>query len=67
MYKQDEKGAYNSWDAVHILTFSVIMLNTDQHSAHVKKRMTCAEFVRNNRGTNVDAARNLAQGNINRN
>ena len=23
MYKQDEKGAYNSWDAVHILTFSV--------------------------------------------
>ena len=43
------------------------MLNTDQHSAHVKKRMTCAEFVRNNRGTNVDAARNLAQGNLNRN
>jgi len=60
-FLQDEKGAYNSWDAVHILTFSVIMLNTDQHSAHVKKRMTCAEFVRNNRGTNVDAARSLAQ------
>jgi Sec7-like guanine-nucleotide exchange factor len=31
------------------------MLNTDAHSPQVKKRMTKAEFIKNNRGINDDA------------
>eukprot|EP00286_Rhodomonas_abbreviata_P029593 CAMPEP_0181312764 /NCGR_PEP_ID=MMETSP1101-20121128/13872_1 /TAXON_ID=46948 /ORGANISM="Rhodomonas abbreviata, Strain Caron Lab Isolate" /LENGTH=341 /DNA_ID=CAMNT_0023419639 /DNA_START=27 /DNA_END=1048 /DNA_ORIENTATION=- len=51
-YKQDRSEIFNSEDAVHILTFSIIMLNTDQHSPNVKKRMTVEDFIRNVRGTN---------------
>ena len=40
---------------MHVLTFSIIMLNTDRHSPQVKKRMTLEEFVRNNRGINGGA------------
>ena len=36
----------------YVLAYSVIMLNTDQHNATVKKRMTADDFVRNNRGIN---------------
>lgn len=43
---------FHSSDAVHILTFSIIMLNTDLHNPQNKKRMTLEEFVRNNRGIN---------------
>lgn len=40
-------------DTAYILAFSVIMLNTDQHNKNLKqKRMTKAEFVRNNKGIN---------------
>lgn len=36
-------------DAVFVLAYSLIMLNTDQHSAQVKKKMTEEDFIRNNR------------------
>ncbi len=39
-------------DATFILSYSVIMLNTDQHNPQVKKRMTFDEFKRNTRGVN---------------
>jgi brefeldin A-inhibited guanine nucleotide-exchange protein len=40
-------------DTAYILAFSVIMLNTDAHNPNLKsKRMTKAEFVKNNRGIN---------------
>ncbi|KAK4685511.1 brefeldin A-inhibited guanine nucleotide-exchange protein, partial [Tremellales sp. Uapishka_1] len=40
-------------DTAYILAFSVILLNTDAHNKNMKqKRMTKAEFVRNNRGIN---------------
>ena len=40
-------------DTAYILAFSVIMLNTDAHNKNMKqKRMTKAEFVKNNRGIN---------------
>jgi brefeldin A-inhibited guanine nucleotide-exchange protein len=41
----------------YVLAYSVIMLNTDQHNATVKKRMTADDFVRNNRG--IDDERDL--------
>lgn len=40
-------------DTAYILAFSVIMLNTDAHNKNMKqKKMTKAEFVKNNRGIN---------------
>jgi brefeldin A-resistance guanine nucleotide exchange factor 1 len=41
-----------SQDATFILSYSVIMLNTDQHNPQVRRRMTIEEFLRNNRGVN---------------
>lgn len=43
---------FASADAVHVLAFSAIMLNTDAHNARVRLKMTRAQFVRNNRGIN---------------
>lgn len=41
-------------DAVYVLTYAVIMLNTDQHNPNVKAqaRMTYEQFARNLRGVN---------------
>ncbi|KAK4273663.1 hypothetical protein QN277_017009 [Acacia crassicarpa] len=39
-------------DAALLLSYSIIMLNTDQHNVQVKKKMTEEDFVRNNRRIN---------------
>merc|ERR1712176_244191 len=41
-------------DAVYILTFSIIMLNTSLHNPNVKQagRMSCSDFIRLNKNTN---------------
>ncbi|GAB7355078.1 hypothetical protein MBLNU459_g5665t1 [Dothideomycetes sp. NU459] len=40
-------------DAVYVLTYAIIMLNTDQHNPNMKQaRMTYADFARNLRGVN---------------
>ncbi|KAH0457881.1 hypothetical protein IEQ34_013196 [Dendrobium chrysotoxum] len=36
-------------DAALLLSYSLIMLNTDQHNMQVKKKMTEEDFIRNNR------------------
>ncbi|KAK9719991.1 guanine nucleotide exchange protein for ADP-robosylation factor [Basidiobolus ranarum] len=41
-------------DTAYILAFSIIMLNTDQHSSQVKNRMDKQAFIHNNRGISVD-------------
>jgi brefeldin A-inhibited guanine nucleotide-exchange protein len=41
-------------DTAYTLAFSVIMLNTDQHSSQIKHRMDKAAFIKNNRGINDD-------------
>jgi hypothetical protein len=43
-------------DTAHIMAFSILMLNTDAHSAKVKSKMTEAEFIRNNRGIGSDGS-----------
>lgn len=48
-------GVFANADAAYTLAFSVIMLNTDQHSAQLRSRMTRADFVKNNRGINKNA------------
>lgn len=51
--KSTPEGIANE-DAVFTLTYSVIMLNTDQHNPNVKneKRMTLNDFTKNLRGVN---------------
>jgi brefeldin A-resistance guanine nucleotide exchange factor 1 len=41
-----------SEDAVYVLTYSVIMLNTDLHNKQVKKRMALEDYRKNLRGVN---------------
>ncbi|KAN0023237.1 hypothetical protein ACTFIU_011404 [Dictyostelium citrinum] len=47
-----ENKVFVNQDAVYVLAFSVIMLNTDAHNPNIKKKMTKAEFLRNNSGIN---------------
>ncbi|KAH3666507.1 hypothetical protein OGAPHI_003503 [Ogataea philodendri] len=49
-YVNDNPSSFANADTVYVLSYSVIMLNTDQHSPQVKKRMTLEDFVNNNRG-----------------
>ncbi|KAF9620524.1 hypothetical protein IFM89_013145 [Coptis chinensis] len=39
-------------DAALLLSYSIIMLNTDQHNVQVKKKMTEEDFIKNNRHIN---------------
>ncbi|PWA96690.1 GNOM-like 2 [Artemisia annua] len=52
-YEQQSSEIFAAKDAVFILCYSVIMLNTDQHNPQVKKKMTEDEFIRNNRAVNA--------------
>jgi brefeldin A-resistance guanine nucleotide exchange factor 1 len=47
-------GDIEEADAAYVLTYAIIMLNTDQHNPNVKgqKRMASTDFARNLRGTN---------------
>eukprot|EP00474_Spongospora_subterranea_P009548 CRZ10006.1 hypothetical protein [Spongospora subterranea] len=51
-YGQNPSGPISDQDAAFILSFSVIMLNTDAHNPGVKSKMTLEQFMRNNRGIN---------------
>ncbi|XP_059638176.1 ARF guanine-nucleotide exchange factor GNL2 [Cornus florida] len=51
-YDQRSSEIFVSKDAVFILCYSVIMLNTDQHNPQVKKKMTEEDFIKNNRAIN---------------
>ncbi|KAJ7937075.1 Sec7-domain-containing protein [Mycena leptocephala] len=42
-------------DTAYVLAYSVILLNTDHYNPQVKKRMTKADFLKNNRGINDNA------------
>lgn len=56
-YCEQNPDAFSSPGTAYILSFSIMMLNTDAHSIHVKSKMTLNEFVRNNRG--IDDGRDL--------
>ncbi|GAA5913201.1 Arf family guanine nucleotide exchange factor GEA2 [Sporobolomyces salmoneus] len=45
----------NSQDATYVLSYSVIMLNTDLHNPQVRKRMDLQAYSRNLRGVNENA------------
>ncbi|GMH15286.1 hypothetical protein Nepgr_017127 [Nepenthes gracilis] len=50
-YEQSPQTLVNK-DAALLLSYSLIMLNTDQHNVQVKKKMTEEDFIRNNRHIN---------------
>ncbi|PKA64977.1 ARF guanine-nucleotide exchange factor GNOM [Apostasia shenzhenica] len=50
-YEQSPHRLVNK-DAALLLSYSLIMLNTDQHNMQVKKKMTEEDFIRNNRHIN---------------
>lgn len=39
-------------DAAYVLSYSVVMLNTDQHNESIRKKMTPEDFIKNSRGIN---------------
>eukprot|EP00536_Pseudo-nitzschia_multiseries_P014914 jgi/Psemu1/262522/estExt_Genewise1Plus.C_7870014 len=53
--QQGKKSVFRDPDAVFLLAFSTIMLNTDLHNPNIKnrKRMTRQQFIRNLRGINA--------------
>ncbi|XP_028804972.1 ARF guanine-nucleotide exchange factor GNL2-like [Neltuma alba] len=51
-YDQQSADIFASKDTVLILSYSLIMLNTDQHNPQVKKKMTEEDFIKNNRAIN---------------
>ena len=56
-YITGNPNAFANADTAYVLAYSVIMLNTDQHSIKLAKakRMTKEDFVKNNRGINDSA------------
>ncbi|KAJ9267197.1 hypothetical protein DTO195F2_430 [Paecilomyces variotii] len=52
-YVSGNPNAFANADTAYVLAYSVIMLNTDQHSKKLKgRRMTKDDFIKNNRGIN---------------
>lgn len=49
-YVLGNPDVFSNADTVYVLAYSVIMLNTDQHSRQVKTRMTVENFIMNNSG-----------------
>lgn len=55
-YITGNPNAFANADTAYVLAYSVIMLNTDQHSSKMKgPRMTTEDFIKNNRGINDNA------------
>ncbi|KAI8924147.1 hypothetical protein BC831DRAFT_436660 [Entophlyctis helioformis] len=51
-YCEGNPDIFAKADTAYTLAFSVIMLNTDQHSSQIKHRMDKSAFIKNNRGIN---------------
>ena len=52
MENQHRMGVLKNADAAYVLSYSVVMLNTDQHNDSIRKKMTLEDFLRNSRGIN---------------
>ena len=51
-YVETNPTVFIKADTAYTLAFSVMMLNTDQHSASIKHRMQVEDFIKMNRGIN---------------
>ncbi|CAO2820443.1 unnamed protein product [Amaranthus hypochondriacus] len=63
-YYEQSPHIFANKDAALLLSYSLILLNTDQHNAQVKRKMTEEDFIRNNRRINGgnDLPRELLSG-----
>ncbi|KAH7926301.1 Sec7-domain-containing protein [Leucogyrophana mollusca] len=52
IYFASQPAEIKNEDAVYVLAYSVIMLNTDLHNPQIRKRMTIEDYKRNLRGVN---------------
>ncbi|KAL4065359.1 hypothetical protein V8B97DRAFT_2022848 [Scleroderma yunnanense] len=52
IYFASKPPEIKSEDAVYVLAYSVILLNTDLHNPQIRKRMTIEDYQRNLRGVN---------------
>ncbi|KAF5331712.1 hypothetical protein D9611_007702 [Ephemerocybe angulata] len=50
--EHNPKIAFVNAETAYVLSYSVIMLNTDHYNPQVKNRMTKQDFIKNNRGIN---------------
>jgi brefeldin A-inhibited guanine nucleotide-exchange protein len=54
-YCTDNPGKFANADCAFVLSFSLIMLQTDLHNPGIKNKMSKEDFVKNNRGINDNA------------
>ncbi|CAL1704279.1 unnamed protein product [Somion occarium] len=52
VYFATEPAEVKSQDAIYVLAYSIIMLNTDLHSPQIRKRMSIEDYKRNLKGVN---------------
>eukprot|EP00930_Biecheleria_cincta_P087192 TRINITY_DN7643_c0_g3_i1.p1 TRINITY_DN7643_c0_g3~~TRINITY_DN7643_c0_g3_i1.p1 ORF type:complete len:1562 (-),score=332.89 TRINITY_DN7643_c0_g3_i1:103-4788(-) len=57
--EQPARVQMSNSDTIFVLSFSIIMLNTDLHNPGVKKKMSLEEFLRNNRG--IDGGKSMPE------
>lgn len=48
-YVQQNPGKYSNADELYVLSFALVMLNSDLHNRNVQNRMTVKDFIRNTR------------------
>lgn len=58
-YHATNPNIFSCSDTAYTLAFSLIMLNTDLHSREVTRKMTEADFIKNNRG--IDQGADIAE------
>ncbi|EKF32428.1 hypothetical protein MOQ_003727 [Trypanosoma cruzi marinkellei] len=63
-YCAQNPSSFSGPGPAFILAFSIMLLNTDAHSSHVRDKMTLEQFVRNNSGIDdgKDLSRSLLEG-----
>lgn len=49
-FVEQNPGVFSKADTAYVLSYSLIMLNTDLHSTRIKHKMTLKEFLENNEG-----------------
>lgn len=53
-YVQGNPSVFANAETAYVLSYSVILLNTDLHSPQIKNRMTVESFIKNNSGIDND-------------
>lgn len=51
-YEQNSNTVFANEDAIYVLAFSTIMLNTDAHNSQVRDKMTKPQWLKQNKGIN---------------